>query len=117
MTLSSSVATAIARAIRRDQPAGAHLTGGLLAKLKPVSAAGHGQAPPAAPVLLWALVVAAALLAFFVHLLDEQVQRGQMLREQQRAAATRATPPTTASTGQFQPVNWLVASRQPLASR
>ncbi|HZF78463.1 MAG TPA: hypothetical protein VEZ89_01615 [Rubrivivax sp.] len=41
------------------------------------------------PVLMWSLILAAALLAFFVHLLNEQVLRGQLLREEQRAAAVR----------------------------
>lgn len=42
-----------------------------------------------APLVLWSLVLAGALLAFFVHLLNAQVLRGEQLREQQRAVATR----------------------------
>lgn len=36
------------------------------------------------PVVLWALVVLVAMLSFYVHLLNEQVLRGERLREAQR---------------------------------
>ena len=64
------------------------------------------------PLLLWSLVVAAALLAFFVHLLNEQVLRGQMLREEQRAAATR--PASRVAANPQHPGNQLVITRQPM---
>jgi hypothetical protein len=65
------------------------------------------------PVLLWFLVVASALLAFFVHLLNEQVLRGEMLREEQRAAATRPASPAALAAAR-QPGNLLVVTRQPM---
>ena len=65
------------------------------------------------PLLLWSLVVAAALLAFFVHLLNEQVLRGQLLREEQRAAAQRPQPRPLAGDVQH-PGNRLIVTRQPM---
>jgi hypothetical protein len=67
-------------------------------------------------MLLWALILAAGLLAFFVHLLNEQVLRSQMLQEEQRAAAVRPTTRPVNSLGPVSdrrhPRNVLVASRQ-----
>ena len=69
-----------------------------------------------APMLLWTLILAAGLLTFFVHLLNEQVLRGQMLREEQRAAAVRPTPRAVNSLSAVgdgrHRRNLLVASRQ-----
>jgi hypothetical protein len=68
------------------------------------------------PLLLWALILAAGLLAFFVHLLNEQVLRNQMLREEQRAAAMRHTArpvdSLNAVSDSRERRNVLVASRQ-----
>jgi len=36
------------------------------------------------PLIIWALVMAAAMMSFYVHLLGEQVQRGERLRQAQR---------------------------------
>lgn len=66
------------------------------------------------PLLLWSLVAAAALLAFFVHLLNEQVLRGQMLREEQRAAAMRPAVRAAAAVDARQHANLLLATRQPM---
>jgi hypothetical protein len=67
------------------------------------------------PLLLWSLVVAAALLAFFVHLLNAQVLRGEKLREEQRAAATRPAA-RLALAGELQhPGNALIVTRQPMS--
>lgn len=40
----------------------------------------------------WALMVAIALLSFFVHVLNEQVQRGAAMREQFRLGARVSAP-------------------------
>lgn len=56
---------------------------------KPVTDASR-QAPQPLwrqPVLLWALVMIVAMLSFYVHLLNEQVQRGDSLRQAQRLAS------------------------------
>ena len=37
-----------------------------------------------APLVVWGLVLAVALLSFYVHLIQEQVQRGETLRQTQR---------------------------------
>lgn len=37
------------------------------------------------PVLLWALVMMVAMMSFYVHLINTQVQRGEGLRQAQRA--------------------------------
>ncbi len=49
------------------------------------------------PVLAWALVVMAAMLFYFVHLVHEQVARGERLHEAQRNAsvASSAQRPVT----------------------
>ena len=65
-----------------------------------------------APLLLWLLVMAAALLTFFVHLLNEQVLRGQLLREEQRAGATRTAPQAAGNV--LQSGNQLLVTRQPM---
>lgn len=51
------------------------------------------QSPPMTQraTLGWAVVVALALLSYFVHVLNEQVQRGESRREQWRMTA-RSTP-------------------------
>lgn len=80
--------------------------------------AGLAQRLVRAPLLLWSLVLAAALLAYFVHLLNAQVLRGEQLREQQRAAATRpAARLALVAGGQYQPANELLVTRQPIARR
>lgn len=71
-----------------------------------------------APMLVWSLVLAGALLAFFVHLLNAQVLRGEQLREQQRAAAIRSPgrlPMAGTADGSQQPGNALLGTRQPIA--
>ena len=65
------------------------------------------------PLLLPSLIVAAALLALFVHLLNAQVLRGEKLREDQRAAATRPVSRVALARLQ-QPGNTLTVARQPL---
>ena len=67
------------------------------------------------PLLLWSLVLAAALLAFFVHLLNAQILRGEKLREDQRAAATRPLQRVSLAAGMHQPTNALIVTRQPMA--
>ena len=114
MEVTGSIATTMARVGPQARQA-SHFFAAGLPRMGNSAWAMRGEAKRAAPVLLWSLVMAAALLAFFVHLLNEQIQRGQQLREQQRAAATRTVP--TAAAGQFQPVNLLIASRQPLTRR
>ena len=69
------------------------------------------------PLLLWSLVVAAALLAFFVHLLNAQVLRGEKLRAEQRAAATRPSARLIVAENVQHPVNALISSRQPMNRR
>ena len=66
------------------------------------------------PMVLWLTIVAVALLSFFVHLLNLQVQRGEKLREAQRAQASR---PATQQAAVETPPNHLVmpARRRPLA--
>ena len=44
-------------------------------------------------------MVAAGLLAFFVHMLKEQVLGGQLLREEQRASAVRPSNHATVMRG------------------
>ena len=48
------------------------------------------------PMLLWAVVLLATMLSFYVHLLNEQVQRGERLRAGQRAAAVVTKAPAPA---------------------
>jgi len=74
------------------------------------------------PLVLWTLILAAALLAFFVQLLNEQVLRGEMFREEQRAGALRPAPRTAGSAYVLdvardarQSGNLLVGSRQSTA--
>lgn len=98
--------TTVGSTVVRKSPAGgfaARLTAGIARWSQPLL---H------TPLLLWSLVVAAALLAFFVHLLNEQVLRGQVLREEQRAAATRPVPRAGASVQH--PGNLLIVTRQPM---
>lgn len=66
------------------------------------------------PLLLWSLVVAAALLAFFVHLLNAQILRGEKLREEQRAAATRPVARLALAADLEHPANALIVTRQPM---
>ena len=40
------------------------------------------------PLLLCALVMAIALLSYYIQVINEQVQRGEQLRQAQRAAPT-----------------------------
>ncbi len=42
------------------------------------------------PLLAWALVLVVTMLSFYVHLLNEQVQRGERLRATQRLSALPA---------------------------
>lgn len=42
------------------------------------------------PMLLWALVMIVAMMSFYVHLLQSQVQRAEGLRQSDRAAASSA---------------------------
>ena len=102
-----NVSTTLESSVRR-KPWDAHRGSAGLAAI----ALRWGQGIRRAPLLLWLLVFAAALLAFFVHLLNEQVLRGQLLREEQRAAATRPSP--RAANEVRHPVNLLVATRQPM---
>lgn len=106
MNVSTTIGTAAYR-----KPVRKPLGGGLSARV--VNTAASWLRPLLRmPLLLWSLVVAAALLAFFVHLLNEQVLRGQMLREEQRSAATR--PASRAAANPQHPGNLLVATRQPM---
>lgn len=45
------------------------------------------SAPVSRPFLLFAAVLMVALLSFYVHLLDEQVERGQQFRAAQNGMA------------------------------
>lgn len=58
-------------------------------------------------LLSWALIVAVALLSFFVHLLNEQVLRGQSVREEFRLES-RPLPPALRMV-QASPVSWVPA--------
>jgi hypothetical protein len=62
--------------------------------LRPARSASRLALPAPPPVLAWALVLMAAMLCYFVHLVNGQVTRGERLQMVQRASA--ASMPTRA---------------------
>ena len=45
------------------------------------------------PLLLWAVVLLVTMLSFYVHLLNEQIQRGERLRASQRTPVLQQAAP------------------------